>query len=84
MILCKKAEGTDGYFVQGSGSEVEVMMEVLHLIRSVYDNMDEKNKERFRSCITAAVTGGAEGNIWDAPAEATSINLSPLHRRGDM
>lgn len=83
MILCKKAKGTDGYFVQAEGGEREVTLEVLHIIRAIYDNSSSAaEKSKFRSIITAAVTGGPGGNIWDAQAEATSINLSPLHRRG--
>lgn len=82
MILCKRAEGTDGYFVQAEGSTAEVTVEVLHIIRAVYDNSGsaaEKNK--IRKIITGAVTGIPGENIWDAQAEATSINLSTLHRQ---
>ena len=83
MILCKKAEGMDGYFVQAKGDENEVTLEALHILRAVYDHCDTAaGKTRFRCVITAAVTGGPGENIWDAQAEATSINLSPLHRWG--
>ena len=83
MILCKKAEGTDGCFVQAEGSAIEVTVGVLHIIRAIYDNSSSAaEKSKFRSIITAAVTGGPGENIWDAQAEATSINLSPLHRWG--
>lgn len=83
MILCKKAEGTDGYFVQAKGDENEVTLEALHILRAVYDHCDTAaGKTRFRCVITEAVTGEGVRSIWNTPVERTSIDLSPLHRRG--
>lgn len=83
MILCKKAEGTDGYFVQAEGGENEVTQEVLHILRAIYDHRDTAaGKARFRRTVAEAVTGEGVWSIWDTPVERTSIDLSPLHRRG--
>lgn len=83
MILCKKAEGTDGYFVQAEGDENEVTQEVLHILRAIYDHRDTAaGKARFRRTVAEAVTGEGVWSIWDTPVERTSIDLSPLHRRG--
>lgn len=85
MILCKKAEGTDGYFVQAEGGEREVTLEALHILRAVYDHCDTAaGKTRFRCVITEAVTGEDEWSIWGTPVEQTSIDLSPLHRWGKL
>lgn len=81
MILCKKAEGTDGYFIQVEGTAIEATVEAVHILHAIYDNVGEEDKKGFRRAITAAVTGGPGENIWDAQAEATSINLSSLPRR---
>ena len=83
MIICKKAEGTDGYFVQAEGDENEVTLEVLHILRAIYDHHDTAaGKARFRRTVAEAVTGEGVWSIWDTPAEQTSIDLSLLHRRG--
>lgn len=83
MILCKKAEGTDGYFVQAKGDESEVTLEVLHILRAIYDHCDTAaGKVRFRRTVAGAVTGEGTESIWDTPVERTSVDLSPLHRRG--
>lgn len=83
MILCKKAEGTDGYFVQAKGDENEVTLEVLHILRAIYDHRNTAaGKARFRRTVEEAVTGEDEWSIWGTPVEKTSIDLSPLHRWG--
>ena len=55
MILCKKAEGTDGYFVQAEGGEREVTLEVLHILRAIYDHRNTAaGKARFRRTVTTS------------------------------
>lgn len=83
MILCKKAEGTDGYFVQAEGGEREVTLEVLHILRAIYDHRNTAaGKARFRRTVAEVVTGEGTESIWNTPVERTSIDLSQLHRRG--
>lgn len=79
MILCKPA-AHDSFYVKARGTNEVLTMEVLHIIRAVYDNVrDPAAKKRFSRVITAAVASPAGGNIWDAPAESVSINLGGLH-----
>ena len=79
MILCKPAlHGS--YYVQARGTNEVLTMEVLHIIRAVYDNVrDPAEKKRFSRVITAAVASPAGGTIWDAPAESVCIDLGGLH-----
>lgn len=78
MILCKPAVH-DSYYVKASGTDDTLTMEVLHIIRAVYDaTRDPAAKKRFRRVITAAVASPAGGNIWDAPAESVRIDLGGL------
>ena len=79
MILCRPtAHGS--YYVQARGTNDALTMEVLYIIRAVYDNVrDPAAKKRFSRVITAAVASPAGGNIWDVPAESVSIDLGGLH-----
>ncbi len=79
MILCKPAlHGS--YYVKASGTNDALTMEVLHIIRAVYDNVrDPAAKKRFSRVITAAVASPMGENIWDAPAESVRIDLGGLH-----
>ena len=79
MILCKPA-AYDSFYVKARGTNEVLTMEVLHIIRAVYDNVrDPAAKKRFSRVITAAVASPAGEDIWDAPAESVSITLGGLH-----
>lgn len=81
MIICKQAAKGSGYMIQVEGTDDIVTEEVLHIIRSIYDNAGNRRAAaRFRKIVTLAITGATTdgSTIWDAPAESTAINLGGL------